>query len=270
MKLSEDLLIREIGDGAQHTAGIVANSYYVRLDGYPLEAEFGTAPVLKVPHDGMGGWDQSTPEDLAGDYRDISALSAVKTPHTIFMRDVPYGVARKGQSPQRSIARYGILQRRADGRELRESDLAVDSIRHRLRAMITEAVRFFEQTGKGIDFVGFEAVPRLKKFITNMDQELGMYNIFLERDNSLTQIDTGLLDPKRAVWWAKPLIRMFPMLQYELMSLVVNAYEKSAGEQAPRHLPQAGIMTKIGAELLYQFTRGVLKVREWRKKRAER
>lgn len=269
MKLSEDFLIREIGDGAQHTAGIVANSYYVRLDEIPLEDTFGMAPVLKVPHDGMGGWDQSTPEDLAGDYRDISKLSAVKTPHTVFMRDVPYGIARKGNSPQRAIARYAILQRRASGRELRESDLLVDTVRQRLREMINEAVGLFEETGKGIDFVGFEAVPKFKKFITDPQQELGMYNIFLEEDGALTQIDTGLLDAKRAAWWAKPLVKMFPMLQYELISLVLHAYEKEAGELAPRHLPQASIMAKLGAELMYQFSRGVLAVREWRKNRAQ-
>ncbi len=265
MKLSEDFLIREIGNGAQHTAGIVANSYYVRLDEIPLEDTFGMAPVLKVPHDGMGGWDQSTPEDLEQDYQELRSLRSVKTPRTLIMRNVPYGVARRGKIPDRSIARYGILQRRASGRELRESDLAVDNIRQTLRAMITEAVDFFDQTGKGIDFVGFEAVPKFKKFITDPKQELGMYNIFLERDGSLTQIDTGLLDAKRAAWWAKPLVRMFPMLQYELISLVLHAYEKSAGEQAARHMPQASIMTKLGAELMYQFSRGVLAVREWRK-----
>lgn len=265
MKLSEKFLIKELGKGAQHIAGRVSNSYQVRLDGFPLEPEFGIAPVLKVPHGEMGGWDQSTPKDLDDDNRLLQSMEHIKVAHSLVMSGVTFSFVRR-DCGQVYAAPYGILQEWVAGRELRESDFQVDSVRQKVRAMITEAAKVRAETGKGVDFIGFEAIHKLKEFIATLDHDLGVYNIRLGNDNSLTQIDTGMLDAERVRTWAKFHIKNFPWLQYQLLSLVLRPYEKAAEEKTPRYIKEVPLWIKAGAEAFYQLTRGVLAIRTLRKK----
>lgn len=205
-----------IGQGAQHRVG--------RIEGGPL---------IKVPRKVLITWDKSSARTVAEDLRlhqdweiPIPKTSVISRPSV------------HDDEGEHQLYPYGILSEEVQGKIFQEIDLQTTAVREQISELLHKSLTIRKQHGKGIDFLGGEAIPQFWHYLRKETQalQLGAYNLFL-REDRLTLIDTNMLDPERAPTGIGWYIHCMIDLQHALVARILKDPKLIKTANSSSHYP---------------------------------
>lgn len=205
-----------IGQGAQHRVGRMKDG-----------------PLIKVPREVLITWDKSSARTVAEDLRlhqkwetPIPKTSVISKPSI------------HDEEGEHQLYPYGILSEEVQGKIFQEIDLNTAAVRDQICELLEKSFAIRKEHGKGIDFLGGEAIPEFWHYLRKETKplQLGAYNLFL-REDRLTLIDTNFLDPQRAPrgigWYINAMID----LQHSLVSRILQDPDQIENSNASCRYP---------------------------------
>ncbi len=203
--------------------------------------------LIKFPHWTGARWDKSSAKSILGDLG-IHLRRSNPIPETSVVTEPTIDFGRKIIKPP-----FAVLAEEIRGKALREADLVNPDIKDQFSTLIKTSLAIREETGSGVDFMGFESIGHLFEYFLGKisADQLAACNILIDSRGQIKLIDTSLLSPARApfgVGWA---IDFLIDVQHGLMAEVLQDQELLGKCSTDNH---SRLMTKL-AEKVYQLSR---------------
>lgn len=123
------------------------------------------------------------------------------------------------------IVPYLVLQEEAPGPQLTEPELQRREVRDMLKVALEASWDLYLGTGKAVDFMGGESVIRYGEFFRNPGEfPLAVHNFRMNTQGEYVCIDSGLLKPKMAPLYTRPVVTLLAELQHFALSTILNQY----------------------------------------------
>jgi len=120
---------------------------------------------------------------------------------------------------------YVLIQEYSELPTLNTNHMKVSDVLEQISELLQKSVLINGKHGKGIDFLGAEAVKSLVKYFRYTDYPLHVHNFRIDNSDQIILSDTGMLSPNKCISLVSWSIQQIIDLQYYLIEGVIKTLD---------------------------------------------